>query len=144
MKEITKEVTVYLAEDGKEFLDSSLCTKYEETELKRRQAIKYFSVVHNADTTEGRGYSQITYIAVESEYSAELYATLYCEKNFGSRIDFVQGVSPMWSWILQSITPAAFVAQQPGKLGDYPRKVNQVFLSNGKALEGLRDPLPLK
>lgn len=95
MKTITKEMPIFVAEDGKEFLDSNLCIKYEQMELKRRQELKYFSVVHSADTTEGRGYSKITYIAVEAGYSSEHYATLYCERTFGSRIEFVQGVAPM-------------------------------------------------
>ena len=144
MKTITKEIPVYVADDGKEFLDSTLCTKYEEGELKRRADIRYFRVVHSADTTEGRGYSKVTYIAVEAGYNAELYATVYCEKTFGSRITYIQGVAPMWSWILEMIPPAAFAEGQPGKIGDYARQVDRVFLSNGKPLEGLRDPLPLK
>lgn len=144
MKSTTKEVAVYIAEDGREFLDQALCEKYEKEELGRWKDIRYFSVVHCADLTEGRGWSRITYMAIEGSYSSELYAELYCEKTFGSSVEFVQGVAAVHSWKIQEITSAEFNAKHPGKIGDYNREVAVVFLSSANYLEGLPVPLPLR
>ena len=144
MKSTTKNIPVFISEDGKEFLDQALCEKYEKEELGRWKDIRYFSVVHSADLTEGRGWSRITYMAAEGSYSSALYAELYCEKTFGSSIEFVQGVLPMHDWSLQEIDRTNFNLRQPGKLRDYNRVVAVVFLSNGTALEGLPEPIPLR
>ena len=144
MKTTTKEVAVFISEDNKEFLDQALCEKYEKEELGCWKDIRYFSVVHSADLTEGRGWSRITYMAVEGSYSSALYAELYCEKTFGSSVEFVQGVAPTHAWNLQEIDRATFDLKNPGSIGDYPRQVATVFLSNGKALEGLPEPIPLR
>ena len=49
MEEKTIKKTVYIAKDGKEFLDKEECEKYEKEFLDR---IKYFRIFYNFDYNE--------------------------------------------------------------------------------------------
>ena len=77
MEEKTIQKTVYIAKDGKEFLDKKECEKYEFEILEK---IKYFQVYYNFDLNEGRGFQSVCHIAVipskydDAEVIAEKYA----------------------------------------------------------------------
>lgn len=53
MEEKTIRKTVYIAKDGKEFLDKEECEKYEKEFLDK---VSYFAIAYNFDLTEGRGF----------------------------------------------------------------------------------------
>lgn len=75
MEEKTIQKTVYIAKDGKEFLDKKECEKYEKEFLDK---IKYFSIYYNFDYNEGRGFQSIVHVAViPSRYD---YAEVIAEK----------------------------------------------------------------
>ena len=61
MEEKTIQKTVYLAKDGKEFLNKEECRKYEEEFLDK---VSYFAISYNFDLTEGRGFQSLVYVAV--------------------------------------------------------------------------------
>lgn len=77
MEEKTIQKTVYIAKDGKEFLDRNECEKYESEFLDK---IKYFRVAYNFDLNEGRGFQSVCYVAVipsgydDAEVIVEKYA----------------------------------------------------------------------
>lgn len=60
-KKKTIQKTVYLAKDGKEFLNKEECRKYEEEFLDK---VSYFAISYNFDLTEGRGFQSLVYVAV--------------------------------------------------------------------------------
>ena len=61
MEEKIIQKTVYLAKDGKEFLNKEECRKYEEEFLNK---VSYFAISYNFDLTEGRGFQSLVYVAV--------------------------------------------------------------------------------
>lgn len=75
MEEKTIRKTIYIAKDGKEFLDKKECEKYEKEFLDK---IKYFSIYYNFDYNEGRGFQSVVHVAViPSSYD---YAEVIAEK----------------------------------------------------------------
>lgn len=62
MKEIEKSINVYVADDGKEFLDKTECEKYEEL----YKNIKYFVVYHSPDLNETGCFMKASVVAVYS------------------------------------------------------------------------------
>ena len=65
-KEITK--TVYIANDGKEFLTKEDCEKYERFVEEILSRIKYFCIRCNPDLTETGNFSHKIYVAVFSKH----------------------------------------------------------------------------
>lgn len=63
MKEKTMNVKVYVANDGKQFLDKEECEKHENT----INNIRYFVVKHTPDLTETGSFRCISVVAVYSE-----------------------------------------------------------------------------
>ena len=53
MKIEKRETTVYIADDGKEFLEEKKCKQYEEEVLEEKKNIRYFETVANPELTEG-------------------------------------------------------------------------------------------
>lgn len=51
----TKNSTIYIAEDGKEFTDEKSCLDYEKKFNEELAKATYWHVVHGPDLTEGRG-----------------------------------------------------------------------------------------
>lgn len=86
--------TVYEAEDGTQFLKKEECEAYE-GDLKNT---KVFRVFYCPDTTEKGTLEKSLLLAVKAEWSHERWAELWCEKRFGSRVDFVQGVAICQAW----------------------------------------------
>lgn len=65
-KEITK--TVYIANDGKEFLTKEDCEKYEKFVKETLSRIKYFCIRCNPDLTETGYFTHKIYVAVFSRH----------------------------------------------------------------------------
>jgi hypothetical protein len=95
MKTESRKITVYVADDGREFMSETEC-KLHEREVANTH---YYRVDYSPDLTEGRGLQRYLLLAVKAEWSSEAWAELWCEKTLGSRFAFVQGVqiTPKWS-----------------------------------------------
>jgi hypothetical protein len=96
MKTKTIEKTIFLADDGTEFLDKEKCKAYEDD----YKNVKIFRVFHSPDLTEGRGLRKELLLCVKATFSHTLWAELWCERMFGSRVDFAQGVAIVNAWTL--------------------------------------------
>ena len=68
MKEEEVTSKVYIADDGKRFLDRDECLNYEKNVLKLKKDIKYFKVYHNPDLTEKGTLECVMLIAVYSNH----------------------------------------------------------------------------
>jgi len=98
MKKETKTVTVYRVGE-KEFFDEKEALEYEK-EINKQLGYVYFTVSCKPDLTEGRGYRRRFSIAVPNVGTCKEIAMSYCEKELGSSLAFVQGVSPIANWKL--------------------------------------------
>lgn len=79
--------TVFVAKDGKEFLNREEAIKHE----KKLAKLKYFKVQSGPDLTEtGRFYGE-RYFEVESDGKQLWFMRNYCYEKMGSEYDFVQG-----------------------------------------------------
>lgn len=100
----TKQIELYVADDGKEFLSKDEAIAYENEVLSRKKNICCFRISHNPDLTEGRGYAGLTYLFVEcNDPYHELMVLNWCITNFGSPLAFVQGVSRMPKWVIDEL-----------------------------------------
>lgn len=97
---IEKQSTIYIAKDGKEFTDKAACEKHE----KKLDSQQLWSVTHNPDLSEGRGYYGRTYLHTESASLDEVDD--FCFKKFGSKCVYVQGARncKMSGWSVTLIT----------------------------------------
>ncbi len=107
MKVKKREVveTVYEADDGTPFLKEDECKAYEEA----LKDTKVFRIHYCPDTTEHGTLQKTLLLFVKAKFSHELWAELWCEKGFGSRLDFVQGVAICTAWrvgIQEALTDA--------------------------------------
>ena len=136
------EVT-YIAKDGKRFLTESACREHESSPACRVNMLEFFYVGHAPDLTEGRGFPEITLIAIESStptkgYLAEQFVQCYCFQKFGLPVALVQGVAPTEGWKISPFDEDRFHKYNP----ETQRTIHRVFLSNGEALEGFPPPTP--
>ncbi len=89
-KEITK--TVYIANDGKEFLSKEDCEKYENFAKEILSRIKYFCIRCNPDLTETGYFTHKIYAAVFSKhYFYKDIAFEWALRKFGYLGESVQG-----------------------------------------------------
>lgn len=97
---------VYVAADGKEFIDKAECERYEELLSKTT----YWRVTHSPDLTEGRGYYGLSFFTFT--YGGYLapsdYMIDFCIKRFGPKVEFVQGVSAIPNWTFEQVQLADF------------------------------------
>jgi len=98
MKKIKKEIIVYVVGD-KEFIDKKQAEEYKK-KLDKELSYKYYKVKHSPDLTEGRGYYKIDKIASPNTYCSLETVMQFCVKEYGMPLSFVQGVSPIPSWII--------------------------------------------
>jgi hypothetical protein len=98
METAKKEVQIFIVE-GKEFLDKKDAEEYEK-EIKKELGYTFFTISHDPDLTEGRGYYKNTVIAVSGNYAEEATALKFCFDNYGTPLEFVMGVCPTPNWIL--------------------------------------------
>lgn len=101
MKTTTRKQTVYEADDGTPFLKKEQCEAYEK-DLKNTRA---FRIHHGPDTTEKGTLQRTLLLFVKAKWSHELWAELWCEGRFGSRVDFVQGVAICPAWRIGTVLP---------------------------------------
>ncbi|MBM7715366.1 hypothetical protein MXL46_11305 [Heyndrickxia sporothermodurans] len=94
-----KEVTVFITKDGRKFFTEEEAKGHEE----RLSITKAYKVSYGPDLTETGRLSKIGYLIVEARWSNELWAEDWLYRKFGSRIVFVQGVSPTVNWSFQRI-----------------------------------------
>ena len=64
MKEVTKTITMFEAEDGTCFDKKEICEKYEE----QLKCVDFFKVHYNPDLTETGNFNSTLYFAVYSKY----------------------------------------------------------------------------
>lgn len=64
MKEVTKTMTVYEADDGTCFENAENCARYED----QLRCVDFFKAFYNPDLTETGGFTSYAYFAVYSKY----------------------------------------------------------------------------
>lgn len=136
----SKKVTVYEAFDGKIFTDEKECTKYEETEKKRVERIRYYKVIHNPDLTEGRGHYGLTLIECEifNKWCEFELINDWCYRTFKRPIAYVQGCSPIFNWKLHQIAKSEFDNKNARiMVGDYSYEAKRIYLIEGEKELGL-------
>ena len=141
MKEKTIQKTVYIAQDGKEFLNKKECEKYEKEYLDK---IKFFSIYYNFDYNEGRGFQSIVHVAViPSGYDAagviaEKYAIDVLNNGvFAGQGCMGYGLQKTYS--LHVSTKESFENNEGVNWGCNSSHGTQVFISE-KAIEGFSEP----
>lgn len=141
MEEKTIQKTVYIAKDGKEFLDKKECEKYEKEFLDK---IKYFSIYYNFDYNEGRGFQSVVHVAVNpSRYDCagvivEKYAIDVLNKGvFAGQGCMGYGLQKTYS--LHNSTTESFESNQGVNWGCNSLHGTQVFISEN-AIEGFPEP----
>jgi hypothetical protein len=89
----TKTQKIYIAEDGKEFIDKTECEKYEVKLKEDEKTVTFWQIVNQPDLTEGRGYYGLIYakVKVGEHDSPIIFLQDYCVRTFGRPIAFVQG-----------------------------------------------------
>lgn len=141
MKEKTIQKTVYIAQDGKEFLNKKECEKYEKEYLDK---IKFFSIYYNFDYNEGRGFQSIVHVAViPSGYDAagviaEKYAIDVLNNGvFAGQGCMGYGLQKTYS--LHVSTKESFENNEGVDWGCNSSHGTQVFISE-KSIEGFPEP----
>lgn len=141
MEEKTIQKTVYIAKDGKEFLDKKECEKYEKEFLDK---IKYFSIYYNFDYNEGRGFQSIVHVAVipssydYAEVIAEKYAIDVLNKGVFAA-QGCQGYGLQKTYSLHTSTKESFENNEGVNWGCNSLQGTQVFISEN-AVEGFPEP----
>lgn len=141
MEEKTIQKTVYIAKDGKEFLNKKECEKYEDEFLDK---IKYFSIYYNFDYNEGRGFQSIVHVAVipssydYAEVIAEKYAIDVLNKGvFADQGCMGYGLQKTYS--LHTSTKESFENNEGVNWGCNSPHGTQVFISEN-VVEGFPEP----
>lgn len=136
----TKNSTIYIAEDGKEFTDLISCLNYEKKVSEELIKTTYWHVIHGPDLTEGRGYYGLTYIkVVKSSYpETKDFVEDFCYRTYGRKIAFVQGCSPMVNWVLSESNREKFLKKDSSiSVGDYRYPAKHLKLVYGDREDGL-------
>lgn len=131
---------VYYADDGTVFDNEPACKKYEDDIKKRESATSYWIVVHSPDTTEGRGHFGTIYVEayIPDQYiDSRTWMEDWCIKNYGRKLDFVQGVQAIEAWILRKIDRDKFLTGEAYSVGSYRPPAKRISLTVGKGDVGL-------
>lgn len=93
-KEVTQ--TIYVADDGKQFLTKMECKEHE-AYLEQIKNIKYYKVFYSPDLCETGACQHFDIIAVNASKwdNAELILEVYCAKHYGIYTEGVQGYGMM-------------------------------------------------
>lgn len=145
MEEKTIKKTVYIAKDGKEFLDKEECEKYEKEFLDR---IKYFSIYYNFDYNEGRGFQSVAHVAViPSRYDkAGVIAEKYAIDVLNDGVfagQGCQGYDLQKTYSLHSSTKETFENNEGVNWGCSTRHGKQILISE-ESIEGFPKPFNYK
>lgn len=137
----------YKSCDGEFFDSEEACNQYEKKLQRNAEKLKYYQVVHNPDTTEGRGYYGLCFFCVGFDCNDGVmkpaYFSDFCNKRFGEKIAFVMGVSPILSWWRDSLTREKFIQKIKNKecikCGDYkyPGKTEYLFIKKDTSYQVL-------
>ncbi len=127
MKEATK--TVYITDDGEEFISIEKAQEHERAEAKKKHALerlKVYSVQHGFDSTEGRGYFAKTLIISDASSGV---LTQWCLDTFGEPLaEWHQG-SFFESWLLYDTDKdASWAVKQKGSVPYYAHRPTDVRL----------------
>lgn len=145
MEEKTIKKTVYIAKDGKEFLDKKKCEKYEKEFLDR---IKYFSIYYNFDYSEGRGFQSVAHVAVipsrydEAGVIAEKYAIDVLNNGVFAG-QGCQGYDLQKTYGLHSSTKETFQNNEGVNWGCNARHGKQILIAE-EPIEGFPEPFNYK
>lgn len=145
MIERTIHKVVYIAKDGKEFIDKKECWEYEKEFLDK---IKYYTIRYDFDYTEGRGFESIAHVAVvPSGYDdAEVIAEKYAIDILNAGIfagEGCQGFGLQKTYSLCNSTREKFEANEGVGWGCHSPHGTQVFISE-TAIEGFPKPYHYK
>lgn len=134
-KEITK--TIYIANDGKEFLTKEDCEKHEKFVKEILSRIKYFCVRCHPDLTETGYFQHKIYVAVFSEHY--LYKEITFEwslrKLNGYLGESVQGYGFQPCFSVSEVSKEEYEKCPTTEWGGTPLKSEKIFLSP-KSVEG--------
>lgn len=121
--------TIYIANDGKEFLTKEECEKHEKFVKDILSKIKYFSIKCDPDLTETGYYQRNIYVAVLSEYFYhEEIAIEWALRKFGHLLgESVMGYGIQPKFIVEVC--------QPIDWGNSKLKGEKIFLSP-KSVDG--------
>lgn len=116
MKEKILKTTVYEAADGKQFLSSDECKKYE-AYLEEISGIKYYLVSHNPDLTETGCFTAKTAVAVSKRdgyrsLSQEDIATAWAIDSFGYIGPSVMGYGIQRHFCIREISKEEFFSKE--------------------------------
>lgn len=145
MEEKTIRKTVYIAKDGKEFLDKEECEKYEKEFIDK---VRYFAIEYDYDFTEGRGFQSVVNMAVVSSgydcamVIAEKYA-IDVLNNGRFAGGGCQGYGLQKTYSLRQITKDAYDINEGEHWGCNARYGKQILISE-KPIEGFPEPFNYK
>lgn len=132
-KKITK--TVYVAQDGKEFLSKEECLKYEKLLDEVLSKIQYFSVFCEPDLNETGSFTKEIHVAVYSTHSFHKeIASQWALNRFGYLGISVQG----WGWqpyfSIKGITKEQYMSLEVTDFNkrNYNKSQEKIFLSPKK------------
>lgn len=139
----TKKIikTIYIANDGKEFLTKEDCEKHETFVEKILSRIKYFCVRCHPDLTETGNFQHKIYVAVFSKngiFSKEI-AFQWALKKFGTYLgESVMGYGFQPNFNVSEVSKEEYDECSATVWGGTPLKSEKIFLSP-KPVEGFPD-----
>lgn len=146
MKEETVTKTVFIADDGKEFIDKTECEEYEKKVADLKKHMKYFKVMASPDLTE-TGYLQCAYfVAVYSrQYCHADIVENWCVKEMHWPIlgESVQGYGFQRHFSVSESTEREYFAHKDGDcLGQFTRipYMKGRYLLSPKEIDGYPEP----
>ena len=132
----TKQATVYVADDGREFTVEADCKKYEERKRRDKEEASYFTISHGPDLTSGQGLRHILYIKVPFRYCQECLVEDWAHERLGRRTAFVQGSCPTPNWVVRPTTWESFADPRAVKmLGRLSKPRRFVLVLEGQHLK---------
>lgn len=128
-KEITK--TIYIANDGKEFLTKEDCEKHEKFVKEILSCIKYFCVRCHPDLTETGYFQHKIYVAVFSRHSFHKEVTIeWALRKFGSILgEGVQGYGFQPRFSVSEVSKEEYEERPATVWGGTPLESDKIFLS---------------
>lgn len=129
MKQVEKKVVVFIADDGKEFLDEQSCRDYEANVLSVLDKIVYYKAYADPDVDRTQDYRKVLYFAVLDETGCATARTLlWLEQNIGKVLSYYADGTPVMLWTL----PVGVLREQylEASADDIPNaRVERIFIS---------------
>ena len=142
MKEEVITKKVYVADDGKEFIDKEECEKYEEKMADLKKHMKYYCVRHCPDLTETGYFQYITFVAVYStHYEHQSIVEEWCVKTKKWSIlgPSVMGYGFQRHFAISESNEEEFISFKKGQKVYSCYMEDQILLSP-KKIEGYTEP----